>query len=90
MSDFTKGEWRVVRGVMGERGERLIIRDDDGFICEIPQRPGGLALLHLIVSLPLMYEALKGIVADLENIVQPSILEATYVALAKLEANDDV
>ena len=33
-----------------------------------------------------MYEALEGIVADLENIVQPSILEATKEVLAEAKA----
>ena len=30
-----------------------------------------------------MYEALKGIVADLENVIHPDVLEATLAALAK-------
>ncbi len=34
---------------------------------------------------PAMYEALKGIVVDLENIVAPYILEATKEALLKAE-----
>ena len=30
-----------------------------------------------------MYEASKGIVADLENVIHPDVLEATLAALAK-------
>ena len=43
---------------------------------------------QLIASAPDMYEALKGIVADLENYIQPYILEATKEALAKVEGKD--
>lgn len=38
---------------------------------------------HLIAAAPDMYEALKGIVADLENVVHPDVLEATLAALLK-------
>ncbi len=37
-----------------------------------------------------MCEALRGIVADLENIVAPHILEATLEALAKAEAQKSI
>ena len=36
-----------------------------------------------------LYEALEGIVADLENVIHPNVLEATLEVIEKVEARGE-
>jgi len=54
-----KGKWRLL--IIEPDASRLIIRDDDSFICEITQRDDGMSNAHLLVAAPELYGALKAI-----------------------------
>ena len=85
MSSCTGGELRLlnylkVRTLYEDREKRDVCGDCGSYYVVSPEQ-----LEHDKGIVKDMYEALKGIVADLENIVQPSILEATLEALKKAE-----
>lgn len=77
----TDGEWVVDEDFLIMAGDTCIAEVVQTYFPEESQE----ANANLIAAAPGMYEALMGIMADLDTVIQPFVLERTIEALNKAE-----
>ena len=85
MSQYTKGEWKIARGILCKKA--IFIRSGDTDIAEIfYQIPNAEANAQLISVAPMMYETLKSLsLGDIDPVYRQIIVKV----LAQAEGKDE-